>query len=75
MYTNSLDFKNNKLKSSLELINSRNHEFVSGNYKINFLFLKFIVPFTISSTKLTLITIDAPKQDYPVVANIVNQNS
>jgi hypothetical protein len=33
MYTNSQDFKNKKLKSFLELIFSRNHEFVSGNYE------------------------------------------
>lgn len=33
MYTNSQDFKNKKLIIFLELIESRNHEFVSGNYE------------------------------------------
>ena len=33
MYTNSQDFKNKKLIIFLELIKSRNHEFVFGNYE------------------------------------------
>ena len=33
MYANSQDFKNKKLETFLELIFSRNHEFVSGDYE------------------------------------------